>query len=448
MVVKVCSAQDSDTNPVQLTEAEGIALAIRYHSCFGKWVLIFNSDICTKRSATQECEREFGLLFEALHTANAAEPVESKPLTTESILDKHGVPRWHELTECTSCGSCYTDLDIKRMLAYQTDRGRMPPVHKDGPQKDALPCLYVPFPGQPQLDPAVVSPEPTVCGNQLFSAHTERPHGRVQKVFKPRALSLYGSLREWFITWAASMSADALHVAADGWRTRDNQPRPGRMRDIYDGSKWKSFWANDSVEQHFGDDHQLVNKHFERSNGFLCVIFLIGLHFDFVSPFFKSPRSSKATKGLKIGLIHIILLNLPWVQRSNYNNICTSSIIADEPMQTINGHTAFLAHELEVVLAAQCSACATSETHTTQVLAWDGIYVRTADSKYVRVLVRLFVTSADSPGRRYVSPTSWHDTANSSGSKLLGTPFHSARNGCPKCKLRGACVFPVAYDCL
>ena len=62
----------------------------------------------------------------------------------------------------------------------------------------------------------------------------------------------------------------------------------------------------------------------------------------------QAPRSSAATKQLKIGAVHVCFFNLPWSLRTKESNIAAISLILGEPPKTLNGYTRFLAQELTV----------------------------------------------------------------------------------------------------
>jgi len=158
------------------------------------------------------------------------------------------------------------------------------------------------------------------------------------------------------------------------WRSRNLEDEI--MTDIYDGAVWKEFL------KYKGDD--LLNK--RRNLGF-------GINVDWFQPF-------KHRKDRSVGVIYLVLLNLPRQERYKWENVIVAGIVPElnkEP-KSLNPFLKPIVDELKAL--------------------WHGVRLQSSTSK-IPLVYRgaLIFASADIPALR----------------KLCGFKGHSAHRGCSKC---------------
>lgn len=96
----------------------------------------------------------------------------------------------------------------------------------------------------------------------------------------------------------------------------------------------------------------------------------------------KGKFFSAERKQQKLGLFHLVMLNLPIKERYELANVHVPFIMDNEPAETLNGYTHHLVEEL---------------VH----LGTTGILVETRDGYNVHIKLRLLLVTADSPAKRW-----------------------------------------------
>lgn len=128
-----------------------------------------------------------------------------------------------------------------------------------------------------------------------YAAVKRYPHG-IQRpgltVYAARAHVRYMRLGEWLSTVMGSMTEKEARDVLHGWR--DRQSRDGVMRDVMDGSTWRTM-----QEKYFADDCDDM--------------LLISLSFDYLAPFFRDRFASPETKKAKVVFCKSLGVSLPLV---------------------------------------------------------------------------------------------------------------------------------------
>ena len=251
---------------------------------------------------------------------------------------------------CPSCNSIY-DYD----QCFELRCGRKVP----------LKCKYVAFPNHSHRD------ERQPCGASLLKEVKLQSTGKVK--FVPIKTYPYQRLKDAI---AALVSGENFLNTCEHWRKRTEELPEDVLADIYDGVVWKDF----NSEKY---------SNFLKRPGNL----LLSLNVDWFQPFRRTKYS--------VGVIYLVVLNLPRNQRYKIENIILSGIIPGpkEPKLTMNSFIAPLVQELN---------------H-----AFKGWVIPTRHPilKTVSIRLCLGVVVCDIPATR----------------KLCGFLGHSARLGCNKC---------------
>ena len=251
----------------------------------------------------------------------------------KQILDQCQCPEFQQVVQCPSleCGAVYTWESLKDIQyhIFCTQDGLVVPLEN-------LKCIFVRFPAGAN----------TACDEPLITASISYPHGRQRKAvtaLQPIKEARITSYMDWVKNWAGAQNLDPFLDRVTKWERRENVVA-GKLQDVYDGTRWQAIWAPGNA------DPQVLAMRRDIEAGEPSVILFLQVSFDYISPFFKCPRSTTATKKIKIGAVSIIILNLDSVSgdRTTDGNIATVALMENEPAETINGHTRFLADELNV----------------------------------------------------------------------------------------------------
>lgn len=270
-------------------------------------------------------------------------------------------PDYEDLVLCRDCGTAYSVQQCSTLREQ----------HPDGIAR----CVFIPIPH---------SAHPRCCGSILEYALIRRPHGRDETIYRPLATCKLFDFGLWFYRFASFHSSSSPLFTYLAQRP----PPAGIMSDIFDGSRFAPFqekWCIEPATQYF----------------------FLELAFDFASPFGKAPRSSQATKDKKVGLAHLIVLNLPPEQRTQAHSVCTALILDSEPTSTINGPLSFLCESLNRLYE-------------------DGMTVLTSDDQQFFCKFLLYVCTGDAPAR----------------AKCCGAPHHAGEWPCCTCHCHGD-IIPI-----
>ena len=206
------------------------------------------------------------------------------------------------------------------------------------------------------------------CGTVLMKS-VQTPSGTTY--LYPRQMYCYNSLIDFLRHQLVERDLNFVN-RCEAWRERVVEADV--LNDVFDGQIWKDF------------------QNYE-GNPFLSVPynFAVSLNCDWFQPFKSSVYS--------MGIIYLAFLNLPRDERFKSENILLLGVIPGphEPELTINTFLRPLVDELLVL--------------------WDGIVMKTHDSRSVLVRAALLCVACDIPAAR----------------KVCGFPGHRAYHGCSKC---------------
>ena len=288
-----------------------------------------------------------------------------KHLTTFLPMTYHGLLRSIKLdskgrfTSYVVCPRCSSIYDYES--CYEVNNGKA--ISKS--------CDFVAFPDHPHHS------QRECCGVMLLKK-VRTKHMGIDLV--PRKTCPYQSLCD-AITFMVS-KPDFLNLC-EHWRVRASQVPEDMYADVYDGKVWKEFQS----EQY---------NHYLNFPGNL----LLSLNVDWFQPFSHTQYS--------VGVIYLVVLNLPREERYKMENIILVGIIPGpkEPKLTLNSYLAPLVLELEN--------------------AYHGWSIPVKHDQFKTVSVRACIgcVTCDVPATR----------------KVCGFLGHTARLGCSKCLK----VFPVS----
>jgi hypothetical protein len=207
-----------------------------------------------------------------------------------------------------------------------------------------------------------------VCGAVLAKKFVT---GNNQTVFYPHKLYCLSSVINQL---ESLLKRPGMPELCEKWRRR--RVESGVMADVYDGKIWKDFQTFEGKD--------FLNS--ERNIGF-------GINVDWFQPY-------KRRKDRSVGVIYMVLLNLPRDKRYKWENVIIAGIIPEmkkEP-KSLNSFLDPIVDELQVL--------------------WKGIRLQTSASS-IPLLHRgaILLASSDIPASR----------------KLCGFKGHSAHRGCSKC---------------
>jgi len=227
-----------------------------------------------------------------------------------------------------------------------------------GDRIEAKTCSNKPFPKGRLKECGAVLARKYVAGNN-------------QAVFYPFKIYCFNSIINQL---ESLLNRPGIPELCEKWRKR--QVDPGFMADIYDGQIWRDF--------------QIVNgRDFLKSER----NFALGINVDWFQPY-------KRRKDRSVGVIYLVLLNLPREERFRWENVIIAGIIPEmkkEP-KTLNCFLNPIVDELKVL--------------------WKGVKLQTSASNTPLVYrAALLMASSDIPASR----------------KLCGFKGHAAHRACSKC---------------
>ena len=206
------------------------------------------------------------------------------------------------------------------------------------------------------------------CGEKLMQK-TKLQNGNI--VYKPFKVYCYKSIINTFENFC---KRKGFEKSCNKWKTREIPQNA--FGDIYDGKVWKTF-------------KNIDKKTFQETNhnyGFI-------LNCDWFQPF-------KRRKDISVGVLYIVILNLPREERYKRENVLLVGVIPglNKEPETLNTFLSPLVDELNAL--------------------WKGVKMSTHEHREgVRVTGSLLCAAADIPAAR----------------KLCGFLSHSAKFGCSKC---------------
>lgn len=316
------------------------------------WQLLFHISDSAMKAIAAIIKKFIILLSAKSNCCELKDAGNSIPKSYNGILKFAGLGSYDTISfvVCPSCNSIY-DYD----QCFEVRCG----------QKVPLKCKYVAFPNHSHRD------QRQPCGASLLKEVKLQSTRKVK--LTPIKTYPYQRLKDAI---AALVSDPNFLNTCDHWRKRTDEVPAGILADVYDGEVWKDF------------NSEKYSNFLSRPGNLL-----LSLNVDWFQPFRRTKYS--------VGVMYLVILNLPRDERYKIENIILSGIIPGpkEPKLTMNPFIAPLVQELND--------------------AFKGWVIATNHPILKTVCIRLCVgiVVCDIPATR----------------KLCGFLGHSARLGCNKC---------------
>lgn len=313
------------------------------------WQLIFHISDAAVKVMIVIIKRFLSLLSNTINCDELKYACDCVPKSYDGLLKFVGLDS-NKVTSYVVCPSCNSIYDYDQ--CYEVRRGNKVP----------LKCKYVAFPDHPHRN------QRRPCGTSLLKEVKLQNGKKLNPV--PIKTYPYQSLRTAIATLVSN--PDFLNVC-DHWRKRSEKIPDDILADVYDGATWKNF-NSENFLKHPGN-------------------LLLSLNVDWFQPYQRTRYS--------VGVLYLVILNLPRDQRYKIENVIISGIIPGpkEPKLTMNSFIAPLVQELDD--------------------AFKGWVIPTNHSVLKTVCIRLCIGCivSDVPATR----------------KICGFLGHTARLGCNKC---------------